>query len=338
MGRKAVAVGLLVSAGCLWLAFRGVPVREVLAAIAGARFAPLVPGAALMVLYFLLRAWRLGFLYEPHRIPGFETRLSSIMIGAFANNVLPGKLGELARVAVVARREGVSAGLSLGAILVERVFDLLALFTWVIAAVALSRGERELVAGGSLSAARLAFLSTLALFLALVAGLGALRLWSRGFERLARRGAGLVSPGLGERAGSLVALFAEGLRSLDRPRTAAVVLGASLAQWLLMSLVLWLCLSSFGLRLGLWPAILTTALLALGVTIPPAPGGIGPAQLFAVLILAHYGVPRETALGFGLVYNLLGLVVTSLAGWLFLVRESLSLGEIRRAGQAGQVG
>src|SRR5439155_144034 len=72
----------------------------------------------------------------PH--PRFRSVLSAFGVGLFANAVLPGRIGELARVAVLTRRlpgrRGIWATL-VGSVVAHRVFDIfpvIALIVWVL--------------------------------------------------------------------------------------------------------------------------------------------------------------------------------------------------------------
>ena len=85
-------------------------------------------------------AWRTVItqaMPAPH--PGFGIVFSAFSVGLFANAVLPGRVGELARVAVLTRRlpgrKGVWATL-VGSVFAHRMFDIfpsVALVIWVVA-------------------------------------------------------------------------------------------------------------------------------------------------------------------------------------------------------------
>ena len=85
-------------------------------------------------------AWRTVInqaMPEPH--PRFLLVFSAFSVGLFANAVLPGRIGELARVAVLDRklREQDSAwAILLGTVFAHRVFDLLAVMSLIVYVVA----------------------------------------------------------------------------------------------------------------------------------------------------------------------------------------------------------
>ena len=69
--------------------------------------------------------------FKWQKISGGDIKFSdtsiSLLIGLFVNNVLPARIGELARGYVLSKRKGVSFTYCLSTVLVDRVFDLVGL-------------------------------------------------------------------------------------------------------------------------------------------------------------------------------------------------------------------
>jgi glycosyltransferase 2 family protein len=65
--------------------------------------------------------------------------------------------------------------------------------------------------------------------------------------------------------------------------------------------------------------------------VPSAPGYVGVFHAAATAALEVFGVPRPTALAFALLYHASAIVPITLLGWIFLLREHVSLGEARHA-------
>ncbi len=127
-----------------WLALRHVSLHDV--AQRAARGALLVPdrrpsSRSAPASRCASERWRAMFPRAER--PGFAPTFWALMLGLFANNVLPARLGEVARMAALSRETGLRRTQVLTTIVVERVFDLAALA--VIAAVTL-----PLVPSGSL--------------------------------------------------------------------------------------------------------------------------------------------------------------------------------------------
>src|SRR5205814_1162836 len=80
-----------------------------------------------------------------------------------------------------------------------------------------------------------------------------------------------------------------------------------------------------------WAAGVLLAIDGVGIRVPSAPGYVGVFHAAATAALEVFGVPRSAALAFALLYHASVIVPTTLVGWLFLLREHISLGEARRA-------
>ena len=73
------------------------------------------------------------------------------------------------------------------------------------------------------------------------------------------------------------------------------------------------------------------AFVGVGISVPSAPGYLGVFHFAAKLALEIFGVASSTALAYALIYHASAVVPITLLGWLYLLREHVSLGEVRRA-------
>ena len=128
-------VGLAISIGAGYFALRHVSLHAVWKALQEAHYWYLAPALAAMSLGVVLRVQRWRAMFPRAERPGFAATFWALVLGLFANNVLPARLGEIARMAALARETGLRRTQVLTTIAVERVFDLAAL--GLIAAVTL---------------------------------------------------------------------------------------------------------------------------------------------------------------------------------------------------------
>ncbi|MGH2367529.1 MAG: lysylphosphatidylglycerol synthase transmembrane domain-containing protein, partial [Chloroflexota bacterium] len=118
-----LGLGIAVSAVCLVLAVQGLELDQVGHALAGARYVWLLPALALYFGGVWVRAVRWRTVLTPlANIPAARL-FPVVVIGYMANNVLPARLGEIARCYVLRRREGIPQSAALGTVLLERVMD-----------------------------------------------------------------------------------------------------------------------------------------------------------------------------------------------------------------------
>jgi uncharacterized membrane protein YbhN (UPF0104 family) len=318
-----VAIGLVGLAGVtafFW--WRGPTFRGIGDAFASVKWEWVAVAIALNLLSVVVRAlaWTTVIrqaIAPPH--PRVPLVFSAFSVGLFANAVLPGRIGELARVAVLTRklpgRRGAWASL-VGTVFAHRVFDivpvlLLVLFVIVTANIP-HTAQASLLAviaiGTTLFA--FAFVSARRQHLLSVDGLGPVR-------RLLRMG----------RAG---------LSVMRSPMAAAAAIVFQLCGWLCQLLAVYTAMRAFDIHSPL-PAAGVVLLLMNVVTIFPFwPGNVGLVQVAIASALVGYGVtyPRGVAYGFGLqaIEASVGIGV----GVLFLAREGLSVAMLRVMPSAAQ--
>jgi uncharacterized protein (TIRG00374 family) len=262
------------------------------------------------------RARRWQYLFPPGSNPPALFRAT--MIGYMANNVLPLRAGELVRVYVMARYWSHGFWMPLATLVVERVLDGLAVV---------------LLLGGLLFAVPVppAFRWTAGVFLALdlvaVAVLVAIALSPRACQGLIRRLAGRW-PRLEGRLVRVFEIFVRGLSGIQTPHHAGPIVVWSLLVWLTAALAAWTAL--FAARLDVPPiaAFVVLGFVALGVSLPSAPGYIGVFHTAAVIALAIFGVSQPVAFGYAIVFHACGFIPITLFGWVLLLREHLSLGAV----------
>ena len=122
-------LGLLVSAVCLFLFVKDVypHYEETLHALKQAKAPWLILGALSIAASLLVRAyrWRV-FLGTEHRSITLARLFNTLTVGFFGNLVLPARAGEFLRPYMLARAEPVRFSEAFATVVVERVFDLIA--------------------------------------------------------------------------------------------------------------------------------------------------------------------------------------------------------------------
>jgi uncharacterized protein (TIRG00374 family) len=315
--RLRLLVGIVVSVFFLYwaLKFAG-NLGDVAAALARADYWFLLPA---LVAYFAgvwLRAARWRLLLHPVKPIPVHRLFPVVVIGYMANDVLPARLGEVVRAYVLGENEDVPKSTALGTIVVERLFDGLALMLCVAAVALLVPLNAQI---------------TQILRIAAVLFLGALVvLFAIGSSRpravaLVTRVEAWLPPSLEGRVSPLADRFLQGLDCLQSGRLSAGVLGLSLAAWLCESGMYLLVGIGFHLTLGVPAYVLTAAVANLGAMVPAAPGYIGTFDVGALASLALFGADRSLAAGYVLVLHLLLLLPVTLLGFYFLWRANLSL-------------
>lgn len=137
MSRKLVkpilqyTFSLAAAVGIMWYVLRQVELEELIDKLPLLNFWWIGASVFFGMLSYLLRVYRWNLLLAPMGFrPGFGPTLLATMVGYLANFLLP-RFGEVVRCGMLKRSDGIPVSNSLGTVLVERAFDLLALLAIV---------------------------------------------------------------------------------------------------------------------------------------------------------------------------------------------------------------
>lgn len=280
-------------------------------------FIALAVTSLLLSLAFKTARWR---LLLPSDSPVSAPRLFRILhISFLLNNVLPARLGDVARVAMTSRQPGLRVGHVLSSLLTERVADTVTLLAaFVLVSPFLPIPSRY---AGWLE---IAWWVLAALVAAALAGV----LLRRVTVRIAR----LVPLPRRLRESTLLALelrsFADGFSHIYAPNRVLPVWGLSLLAWLgAFAINYWLMLA-LKIDAPFTVAVLLTCTTNLAMLIPSSPGYIGVFHAAATLALLPFGVGAAQALSFAILAHLVNVVPVSILGAVFLAagRDPLPVG------------
>lgn len=249
----------------------------------------------------------------PH--PRLLDIFSAFFVGIFANGVLPGRVGEVARVGVLTRHMKRRPGLwpaLLGSVLAHRILEIfpsVGLIVWVLAAAKIPAWART------------------SLWVVLALGCGLVLF---GVAAARRHEAGHAE-GL-SRVRAVVHRAREGLGVLRRPGPAVLATAFQTAAWVLQLMAVWVALFAFHLHLPLAAAGAVLALMNVALILPLWPGNVGLQQAAIAFPLTLYGVAYAKGFAYGIALQAIESSVGYVGGVVFLLREGISLGGLRRLG------
>jgi uncharacterized membrane protein YbhN (UPF0104 family) len=237
----------------------------------------------------------------------------AVFIGFLVNTIVPARLGEVAKLAILGRRtrergEAVPATALAGSLAAEQIVLAAALVLVAAAGTAAS------------SSAPIWVMATLGAMSASVIVLGAS---AARLERLATRLPGRAGPGAAEALGHARAAFSGRDRGLG-------ALGLAIASWAFQIAGIVLTLQAFGLPHSIQAASAVFVASTLVGIVPLVPGNVGVFSAAVAAALAPFGVGAAEAAAFGLALQGVEALLSVAAGGLFLAYEGLSLAELRR--------
>jgi uncharacterized membrane protein YbhN (UPF0104 family) len=266
---------------------------------------------------FRALSWRLtiGQALPARHQPRLVHVLSAFGVGLFANAIVPGRLGELARVATLRRHlpdapAGTSAAL-VGTVFAHRLFDLVpatVLVVWV------------------LLTAEVPHWAVVALMISAAVGFALFTIAWLGARRHQRP---MMREGVGT-ARHLLGMARRGLSVLKAPVPLA---GAVLLQclgWLMQLLAVYAAMQGFGIDAPLPAAGLVLVLMNIATIVPLWPGNVGLVQAAVALPLRNYGVPYATGFAYGIALQAIEMACGIGLGLIALAREGISVAVLRR--------
>lgn len=277
----------------------------------------------LNLLSVLLRAlaWRTVIVQAFEKpYPSFMLVFSAFSVGLFANAILPGRIGELARVAVLNRhmRQAGAWARLLGTVFAHRVFDLVAVIALIVYVLLTAHVPDWAVTS-------LIAVVVFGIVLFTIAVLGARNDRYAGFEE----GLGAVR--------KVVRLARYGLVVMRNPTAAAFALFFQLLGWTCQLFAVYTAMRAFGIHEALPAAGLVLVLMNVATIFPLWPGNVGLVQAAVALpLFTYYGVAKANGIAFGFGLQIIEASVGIGVGLIFLAREGLSVAMLRVMPDAAQ--
>ena len=248
--------------------------------------------------------------------PRYLLVFSAFSVGLFANAVLPGRIGELARVAVLTRKlrlqgreDGIWAAL-VGTVFAHRLFDLVPTALLIVYVLA---------------TAKIPHWAITSLVIVGAVGFG---LFAFAFVSARRRNRSVLDEVGPVRR--LVTMARFGLGVLHEPGPATVAAFFQTLGWVCQLLAVYVAMRAFDIHAPLPAAALVLLLMNVATLFPLWPGNIGLLQAAIALPLRSYGVAAGQAIAFGFGLQAIEASVGVGVGLIFLAREGLSFAMLRR--------
>lgn len=337
LGRWGVLLAILASAALVALALSQLDLARVGHALITASPGWIVLALCLMALSLVMRSisWRQTLRAALPQTPiHWGAVVRATMIGVMGSAVFPGRLGEPARVFVLARRfEGRTSRLApviAGTVFSQTLINLLALgilLAITFTSVPLLHGHAAGIVG--------ALIVPLALCALVLLG-----------PRMLARGASSRSPRVALVASAitrLLGLARSGLRVFARPRYGGPAIFFQLLAWALQWLACYSVLLALGLQShgGLVAGAAILLAVNLSAVLPATPSNVGVFQAACLVVLAAYGVGAGQGLAYGIILQAVEVVTALALGVPALLGEGLSWRDIRASapslpGSAGE--
>jgi uncharacterized protein (TIRG00374 family) len=317
--------GALLAGGLLWWVLRGTDPQMLWTHLRQASALGLAAAAVVGVSHNVFRVLRWRALLEPVRpsVP-FRPMFDAVILGYATSWVIPGRLGEVVRPALLSGRERIPLGPCLGSVLADRLLDgmaVLALFGVGVAITPLSgeaAGHAAVVRGSAIGLVALISVPIVLLIVASQAG-----------EKVQRA----LATGRGWRGwlGRTLLSLSQGVAAFKRPALIARIVVHTLLAWLLIAASTWIGVRSVGVDLSFGGTLILLPLLVLGIALPTPGGAGGYHAAMRVGLMELFGVAETLAVGAGLLQHAIVVLPIIVLGVVLLVVDRIPVQDLLHA-------
>ncbi|MFN8187114.1 MAG: lysylphosphatidylglycerol synthase transmembrane domain-containing protein [Gaiellales bacterium] len=241
---------------------------------------------------------------------------SAFSVGLLGNAVVPGRVGEVARVAVLGRHlpDGAGAWPSVGgSVLAHRVFDVIPAVGLVAFVVATARIPDWALPG-----------------IGVMLAIGGVVLVGGLVVALRRRRRGSVSTAGAGRVRRLYEQGVDGLRVLHSPGPALLAMALQILGWTTQLLAVYFAFKAFQIDEPIAAAAVVLLAINVAIAFPLWPGSVGLFQAAAALALLPYGIAYQHGFAYGIGLQAIEMSVGIGLGALFLAREGISFAMLKQ--------
>ena len=335
----SLLIGFILSVGGFYLAFRNVPANELIAYLTQINYLWALPSFGLIVLSFVLRVIRWQVILGPAKKIRFWSGFHPVMIAFTINCILPGRVGELARPAILMKKENVRFSTGLATVAMERAFDItmiiglfLMVYRWIDfdpnTQVGLGNTTLEAIVAGMFQ-----------LGLVLILGMLLVSLqWSRArIIQLILNGPKLlffcsarskekISDAICKPVVNLIENFAIGFALIHSPIRILICLGLSVLIWLIAASSYYVfSLGCPGIDLSISEMIAVMVIICVFIALPSVPGYWGMWEVGGIFAMMMFGVSQKEAAGFTLANHAMQIIPVILIGFVSAIYTGVNL-------------
>lgn len=283
--RKKLFFGLALSIACLYFVFRGISLRQLVQSLRAANTYWMALGMMVYSGGYFFRVLRWKIILRPIKSLKAEALFRPLIIGFFANNILPFRMGELVRAHITGQKFKISRTAGLGTIVLERLCDTLSFLTiFLVVAlflpfpVAVKKGAYLIAAGCGI----------LIIFLILGAQ------YRDNLQKFLQN-TKLRDPWK-MKLRHIVVNFTQGISGMKRWGDIGLALLLSLIIWVIEGTTIYLIAHAFPQGITYFQSFFVLFFFGLAVIAPQAPGNVGTVELVGVSALSLLGIPRDQGL------------------------------------------
>lgn len=305
-------IGISIAAFFIWLIFRKINLEEIKQAFVGANLSWVMAALAAFAVGYVCRIerWRL-MLQRDNPVLSWSNCAGPLLASIAANNILPFRAGDVLRALAFNRRLGISAGIAITTLFVERLLDLLMLLTLLgVALIFFGLDSSHFIGFGS---GALILIAGIILFVLLFPTLFSPLALSIG-ELIVR-----IAPKIGHRLLDEITKSLATLKHLAQGHTMIKLVLWTLFAWTAEGCVFWFSALALPSILNPQASWLALPVGTLATLIPSTPGYVGTFDFFTVRAMTELGNASAAATAYALLVHALLWLPPTLVGGVYLL-------------------
>lgn len=316
--RLFTIIGFLISFILLYFSLKDIHFNEIYTILKNANYRLVL----LPTCFIFLAAFFSSFKWS--KISGGRVKIKNafiaLIIGLFINNVLPARIGEVARAYVLSKKEELSFSFTLSTVLVDRLFDLIGLLIITF----LFFPKQKMPPQVSKAIYMLILILTICIvFFILFSNKMAAQIISNKLNKLKKS--------FFVKLGNKVFEIQENLSRIKSPATTIFYIFIAFIQWLCMSSALYFVTLITNTKIDFFYIPFICALLNMGIAIPSSPGYIGVYQFILVYLLSIFEVPKSQGFTVSILFHASWYIPYNIGGFFLLINEHVNIKELKKA-------
>ncbi len=289
-------------------------------------------GLVFVALTYIARTYRWQALLSPLGRVRYWPTFRATVVGFAALGLLPARAGDLLRPYMLARREGLPAPATFATVIMERVFDLVAVLGLLAIYVFWNAAEMPEAYRRPIElSALLASVGALVLF-------GVMWVLATHPERIGTfvLATNRVLPHrIADRLAELATVFSRGFAAAKSPKVILAGVLWSFPLWIFIAAESWAVTRAFDIEMPFDGSFLVQAFLVIGVAVP-TPGGVGSFhEMYRIAVTNFFHAPNDSAVAAAIVVHAISYVPVILLGLVFMTQDGLSVHQLKElAGEA----
>jgi uncharacterized protein (TIRG00374 family) len=327
--RFKIAIGLVISAVFLYLAFRKVDFGQMWDTFKTANYVYFIPAIGVIFLSHYLRAFRWRFLLDPVKRVDTFSLFSALIIGYMANVFMPAHLGEFLRAYVLSRKRQLAMSTTFATIVIERIIDVFSLLVLMVVTILVYPFPAWVTKSGYIM-----FAATVGLFVFVV-------LLKRNTEAVLRVLRFCLKPfpdRWEQKLEEVLLTFVGGVVPLKRRMDYVTVSVLSLLIWACYGGAFFFSFYAFDFvatyHLPWTASLVLLVITTVSIVVPSSPGYVGTYHYLCQVALGMFSVPAGPALSFAIAVHAINFLPVFIVGLFFARHEGMAISRMSEAREA----